>query len=213
MSELQTVFHELLKAWFLFVENWGYFGVFVLMALESSIVPVPSEIVMPPAAYWAAQGRMDFWGVVAAGTAGSYVGSVLSYFGAQWLGGPFLDRFGKYILLSPSKIKMAEKWVAKYGVGGIFLARLLPVVRHLISMPAGIFRMNFKRFSLATVIGAGIWCLVLSWFGQKVIGDSPELLSSPEALSLVVKQKLSWFVLGVVALGAAYGAVVALKRK
>lgn len=213
MTELQNLFHELLKSWFLFVENWGYLGVFLLMALESSIVPVPSEIVMPPAAYWAAQGRMSFWGVVLAGTAGSYFGSIVSYWVSRWVGGPVVAKYGKFILLSEDKIKMAEVWVARYGVTGIFVARLLPVVRHLISIPAGIFRMNVPKFSAATILGAFAWCTVLSWFGKEVIGGSPELLASPEALSAVIKQKLSWFVIGVVALGAAYAAVVMFKKK
>src|SRR5689334_2694981 len=151
------MFHELLRTWFQWVEMWGYWGVFVLMAMESSIIPVPSEVVMPPAAYWAAQGRMSFAGVVLAGTLGSYVGSVISYWGARWLGVPFLKRYGKYFLLSPDKLDMAGRWVNQYGTAGIFVARLLPVVRHLISMPAGVFKMPFGRFSLVTILGAGIW--------------------------------------------------------
>src|SRR6478609_11922956 len=125
--------HGLFQIWFQWVDQWGYFGVFVLMAMESSIIPVPSEVVMPPAAFWAAQGRMDFWGVVLAGTLGSYVGSVASYFGAQLIGQPVLKRYGKYVLLPAEKLELAQTWVRQYGVAGIFVARLLPVVRHLIS--------------------------------------------------------------------------------
>src|SRR3954463_541687 len=99
--------HELVRTWFGWVEQWGYWGVFLLMAMESSIIPVPSEIVMPPAAFWAAQGRMDFWGVVAAGTAGSYFGSAISYWVAQWLGLPLINRYGKFFLMGPDKIRMA----------------------------------------------------------------------------------------------------------
>src|SRR3954451_13678007 len=104
------MFHEMLKIWFQWVEQWGYTGVFVLMAMESSIIPVPSEIVMPPAAFWAAQGRMSFAGVVIAGTAGSYFGSILSYWISGWVGQPLLHKYGKYFLLPPEKLTLAEKW-------------------------------------------------------------------------------------------------------
>jgi membrane protein DedA with SNARE-associated domain len=205
--------HELLKIWFGWVEAWGYWGVFFLMALESSIVPVPSEVVMPPAAFWAAQGKMSFWGVVAAGTFGSLFGSVVNYWAAQWLGKPLLDRYGKYFLLPPDKVALAENWVKQYGLVGIFVARLLPVVRHLISIPAGILRMPFKKFCLVTTLGAGIWCWILAWFGQVVIGNSPELLQSPEAMVSVMKAKLVWFVGAVVIFGILYGVVVSFKKK
>lgn len=200
--------HEWIRIWFHWVEQWGYWGVFVLMALESSIVPVPSEIVMPPAAFWAAQGRMDFWGVVLAGTAGSWVGSAISYWVAGWLGRPFLARYGKYVLMPEDKVQMAEAWVKQFGMAGIFFARLLPVVRHLISMPAGILKMPFGKFSLVTTVGAGLWCTILSFFGSKIIGESPELLSSPEAMSHVIKAKLIWFVAAVLAFCVLYFGVV-----
>src|SRR5690242_21452192 len=103
--------HELLRVWFHWVEAWGYMGVFILMAMESSIIPVPSEVVMPPAAFWAAQGRMSLAGVILAGTAGSYFGSVVSYWVSYWVGKPVLDKYGKYFLMPPAKLEMAEKWV------------------------------------------------------------------------------------------------------
>lgn len=205
--------HELIRIWFGWVQAWGYLGVFVLMALESSIVPVPSEVVMPPAAFWAAQGQMSFWGVVLAGTAGSWFGSALNYWAARQLGLPIVHRYGKYFLLPADKLVMAENWVARFGLPGIFLARLLPVVRHLISIPAGLFKMRFVPFSIVTTIGAGIWCTILAWFGREVIGSRPELLDSPEAMVGVMKEKLHWFVLAVVALALLYGVVVWFKRK
>lgn len=205
--------HTLLKTWFHWVEAWGYLGVFLLMALESSIVPVPSEVVMPPAAFWAAQGRMNFWGVVLAGTAGSWFGSAVSYWVSQWVGLPFLRRFGRYVFIGPDKLELAERWVQRYGTGGIFLARMLPVVRHLISIPAGILRMPFGRFSAATTVGAGIWCAVLSWFGAAVLGDAPQLLDSPEQMVAVMKAKLGWFVAGVVAFGALYAVMMWIRGR
>ena len=205
--------HELLKVWFQWVEHWGYLGVFVLMAMESSIIPVPSELVMPPAAFWAAQGRMDFAGVIVAGTLGSYFGSAVSYWVAQWLGLPLVKKYGKYVLFPESKITMAESWVKDFGVVGVFVARLLPVVRHLISIPAGIFKMPFLKFSIVTTVGAGIWCSVLAWFGREVIGSHPELLDSPEAMVKVIKAQLHWFVAAVLVFGILYSAVVVYKNK
>lgn len=204
--------HQWFVVWFQWVQEWGYKGVFLLMALESSIIPVPSEIVMPPAAYWAAQGKMDFWGVVIAGTLGSYFGSAVSYGLARLVGKPFLERYGKYILLSPAKINIAEAWVAQYGKMGIFLSRLLPVIRHLISLPAGILKMNFFHFSWTTLTGAFVWCWILSGFGKQVIGDQPDLLNSPEQLVLVCKQKLLWFVGGIFVFALTYFLFVYLKR-
>jgi membrane protein DedA with SNARE-associated domain len=210
---MQERFHELLKIWFHFVENWGYIGVFLLMALESSIVPIPSEIVMPPAAYWAAQGRMSFWGVVLAGTAGSWFGSIVSYWVSRLLGEPFVRRYGKYFFISDEKVRALEGWVAEYGVAGIFFARLLPVVRHLISIPAGILKMAVGPFSAATTAGAFLWCAVLSWFGMKVIGDAPQLLDSPAELAHALKAKMHFVVLGVLAFAAAYAVMVFLRRR
>lgn len=202
------MFHELLTSWFHLVETWGYLGIFLLMALESSIVPVPSEVVMPPAAFWAAQGRMSFAGVVLAGTLGSYFGSVASYLVSQWVGRPIVARFGRYVFISPEKLKLAENWVGRYGAPGVFIARLLPVIRHLISIPAGICRMPFLKFSVVTTLGAGVWCFILSWYGQAVIGDHPELLNSPEEMVHVIKSQMVWIVAAVVVLAVAYAAVV-----
>ena len=100
--------HSLIQAWFQFVHDWNYLGVFLLMAAESSILPVPSEVVMPPAAYWAAQGRMDFWGVVLAGTLGSWFGSAVSYWLALWVWRPIVIRYGKYLLMPERKIGRAH---------------------------------------------------------------------------------------------------------
>lgn len=196
--------HSLIRIWFDWLNQWGYLGVFIIMAMESSIIPVPSELVMPPAAFWAAKGRMSMAGVILAGTAGSYFGSVVSYFGAQWLGLPLLKKYGKYILLPPKKIELAHDWAMQYGSFGIFWARLVPVLRHLISMPAGIFKMPFLSFSLMTILGAGIWCSILAWFGQEVLGRNPELLESPEAMVHVIKSKLYIFVGAMFVIGGLY---------
>ena len=210
---MQAHFHALLRIWFHFVEAQGYLGVFLLMALESSVVPIPSEIVMPPAAYWAAQGRMDFWLVVLVGTAGSLFGSLASYIVSRTAGEPIVRRYGRFVLLPPETIAAGENWVRDYGVSGIFFARLLPVVRHLISIPAGILRMPVAAFSAATTAGAFLWCLILAWFGRKIIGDAPQLLDSPEEMMRVLKDKMHFVVLGVVLLAAAYAAMVHFRRR
>ena len=204
--------HELVRTWLGWVDAWGYTGVFLLMALESSIIPVPSEIVVPPAAFWAAQGRMDFGMVILVATLGSYVGSAISYFVSKQVGLPVIRKYGKYFLLSEEKLNGAQVWVEHYGAFGIFVSRLLPVVRHLISIPAGVVRMSFIKFSAATLAGAAIWCSVLAWFGREVIGAQPELLNSPEALTAALKAKLHWIVAGVLVLTVLYvGVQVALK--
>ncbi|MGO8992085.1 MAG: DedA family protein [Polyangiaceae bacterium] len=207
--------HGLFVTWFHWVDAWGYLGVFLLMAMESSIIPVPSEIVMPPAAYWAAQGGhgMSLPGVVVAGTVGSYVGSAISYWVSKWIGLPAVERFGKYVFIGPDKVAHAHAWVTRFGTPGIFLARLLPVVRHLVSIPAGIVTMPFGKFSAATVGGAALWCTVLSVFGQQVIGDQPHLLDSPADLIAAVKAKLLWFLAAIVLLTLAYLVMVVLRGR
>ncbi len=183
------------------------------MALESSIIPIPSEIIMPPAAFWAAQGRMNFACVVLAGTLGSYFGSAANYWLFQWIGLPAAKKFGKYVLISPEKLDVAEAWIQQHGAPGVFLARLLPVIRHLISIPAGILRMPFGRFSFATITGAGLWCLVLSYFGQEVLGARPDLLDSPDAMISAVKAKLIYFVAAAAGFSVLYVCFLVMKKR
>ena len=160
----------------------GYTGIVVLMAMESSIFPVPSEIVIPPAAFLAAQGKLNPVGVVVAGTLGSYLGSAITYWVSRLIGRPLIVKYGRFVFLSPKKLERAERWLARYEAGGVFFARLLPVIRHLISIPAGIVRMNFGVFSLVTIAGSALWCSILAYLGDKAYRIEPELLTSPEAL-------------------------------
>lgn len=185
--------HSWIVVWFGLVRDWGYLGIVLLMAMESSIFPVPSEVVIPPAAYWAAQGRYTVWGVILAGTVGSYLGAAATYWVARWAGRPLVLRYGRYFFVPETKLLRAEQWLARYEAGGILFARLLPVVRHLIGIPAGIVRMNFKTYSLMTITGSAIWCGVLAWFGVKVIGDRPELLNDPQELIRVLADRSHWF--------------------
>ncbi len=184
--------HTLVVFWFGLVEKFGYLGVVVLMAMESSIFPVPSEVVIPPAAYWAAQGRMSFWGVVLAGTVGSYLGSAITYLISRWVGRLIIVKFGRYFFVSEAKLERAEIFVQRYAAGGIFFARLLPVVRHLISIPAGIVRMDFTVFSVMTVIGSFIWCWILAWFGTHAI--TSEMMEDPSKMVSAMKAQSHWFI-------------------
>lgn len=186
--------HDLIVTWFEWVRDWGYLGIIILMAMESSIFPVPSEMVIPPAAYWAVNGRFSIWGVVLAGTFGSYIGASATYWAARWLGRPLIVRYGKFVLVPEEKLLRAERWLSRYEAGGVFFSRLVPVVRHLIGIPAGIIRMDFKLYSLMTITGAGLWCSVLAWFGAKVIGNNPKLLDNPDEMIFALTDQLHWFV-------------------
>ena len=153
----------------------GYPGIALLMAIESSFVPFPSELVMPPAGYQIAQGNMSWVLVIFAGVAGSLVGAYVNYFLAAWLGRPFFLRYGRYFLVSPEKIDRCDRFFARHGEITMFVGRLIPVVRQLISLPAGVARMNLLRFSVYTALGAGIWVSVLTYIGF-VVGKNQELL-------------------------------------
>lgn len=159
----------------------GYTGVVALMALESSIVPVPSELVMAPAGYLAAKGRLDPWLVVLAGTAGSVLGALANYALAAWLGEPLLRRYGKFVLISGKSLDRSERFFRRHGEIGTFLGRFVPVVRHLISIPAGMSRMPLGRFVLFTALGAGAWCAILTWIGWVIGSHSGELTEAVDA--------------------------------
>jgi len=205
--------HQLLELWFTWVLEWGYVGIIVLMAMESSIFPVPSEVVIPPAAFLAAQGHLDFTGVVLAGTFGSYLGSAITYWIARALGRPLVIRYGRFFLLGPGKLERAEVWLARYEAGGVFFARLLPVIRHLISIPAGIVRMNFTVFSLVTVVGSAIWCYILALLGHKAFQVRPDLISNPDAMVDFIKSQSIWIVLLILSFAALYLVVMRLSAR
>jgi membrane protein DedA with SNARE-associated domain len=205
--------HELVETWFGWTRDGGYAGIFAMMALESTIVPIPSEVVMPPAGYWAAQGQMSLPGVILAGGAGSTFGSALCYGFTATVGRAFVERYGRYFLLPPDKLALAETWLADFATGGVFLARLLPVVRHLIGFAAGLVRMPFGTFCAVTFVGSTLWCGILAVFGAKTLGAQPDLLDDPNAMVHVVKDNLLGFVGFVVALGVAWLAVRAFARR
>ena len=148
------------------ISNTGYLGIFFLMALESATLPVPSEIVMPFAGYLVySEGEMSLLGVILAGSVGCTVGSIAAYAVGYYAGRPLILRYGKYILLREKHLVSAEKWFAKYGDKATFIARLLPVIRTVISLPAGIAKMNFKKFVLYSFIGSVPWTALLAYIG------------------------------------------------
>jgi membrane protein DedA with SNARE-associated domain len=202
--------HHLLQIWFGWVQEWGYPGIILLMAMESSIFPVPSEIVIPPAAFLATQGRFNVWGVIAAGTFGSWLGASVTYWVSRWLGRIVIVKWGRLFMISEAKLMRAEQWLHRYEAGGIFFARLLPVIRHLISIPAGMVRMNFTTFSVMTVVGSALWCGVLAWFGQTVI--TPEMLRDPAGMALALKAKSHLIVAAVLVLCVLYFVVMRLTK-
>jgi membrane protein DedA with SNARE-associated domain len=205
--------HHLLQVWLNWVLTGGYLGIIILMAMESSIFPVPSEIVIPPAAFLAAQGRLSLAGVIIAGTVGSYLGSAITYWVSRLVGRPLIVKYGRFFLLPPSKLEDAERWLARYEASGVFFARLLPVVRHLISIPAGIVRMNFATFSVVTIIGSALWCGVLAYLGRLAYQKQPDLLANPEAMVHFVKGQSMWIVILAAAFAVLYIAALRLLRR
>ena len=175
----------------------GYPGILLLMAMESSVIPVPSELVMPPAGYLAHQGQMSMPLAILCGTAGSLVGAYANYFVSRHLGRPLILRYGRYLLIPPEKFERVEAFFLRHGEISTFIGRLLPVVRHLISIPAGLAGMNHLKFSLYTLAGAGIWCTILTWIGY-VIGREKELIMQYS------HRALAWVLLFCAALIAAY---------
>ncbi len=143
----------------------GYPGIIALMAVESSIVPLPSELVMPPAGYLAAKGEMSLAVAVACGVLGSVLGALANYGLARWLGRAFFLRLGKYVFITEKGLDRSERYFAAHGEISTFLGRMLPVVRHLISIPAGIARMRLDRFVVFTGLGALVWCSILTGIG------------------------------------------------
>lgn len=177
---LHNLIHWLLET----IGAMGYPGIFLLMAMESSIIPVPSELVMPPAGFLIYQGKMDWLPSILAGTLGSLTGAYANYFAARYLGRPLILKYGRYVLIPPDKFQRVETFFLRHGEISTFIGRLLPVIRHLISIPAGVAGMNHLKFSLYTLFGAGIWCSILTWIGY-TIGQNQELVMTWSNRALV----------------------------
>ncbi|MEI6166264.1 MAG: DedA family protein [bacterium] len=147
------------------IEHMGYPGIVFLMTLESSVFPIPSELVMPQAGYLVSTGAMSMPLVIFLGVLGSWLGALLNYSVAMWLGRPFFLKYGKYFFCPPDKFAMVERFFHAHGEISTFTGRLIPVVRHLISIPAGLTRMKMSHFLLYTGIGSAIWVSILAYIG------------------------------------------------
>jgi membrane protein DedA with SNARE-associated domain len=164
------------------VNSWGYSGIFILMALESTVLPVPSELVLIPAGYLVQQGQMNVLLALFASTVGSLVGALVNYGFALWVGRPVLERYGRYFFVRPVLLAKTDAFFMRHGAISTFTGRLIPGIRHLISLPAGLCRMSLATFALYTSFGAGLWSIVLLALGY-FIGDNAVLIE--ENLPLV----------------------------
>ncbi|KAF0994421.1 DedA family protein [Geobacillus sp. TFV-3] len=156
--------HEVLQSMFSFLTSLGYVGI----ALALMVEVIPSEIVLAYAGYLVARGDVSFAGAVAAGTVGGAVAQLFLYWMGYYGGRPFLDQYGKYILIQKKHLDVAERWFAKFGPGVIFSARFIPVVRHAISIPAGIARMKWLPFTIYTVLAIIPWSILFIWLGEQL---------------------------------------------
>lgn len=191
------------------LQTGGYAYIVFLMALESSVVPLPSELVIPPAVLLVLAGNstMTVPGIVIAAALGSLIGACLMYGGSRIAGRPLVIRYGKFFLISQEKIERAERWSERFGSFGIFLSRMLPVVRHLIGIPAGIVRMTFWKFCVYTLAGSAFWCGVLAYIS--VAAGKDERLMHGEIREITIWVTVAAAVLG----GAYYFLVHRLSRK
>ncbi len=164
----------------------GYPGIFFLMMLESMVFPVPSEAVMPFAGFLIVDGQFTFTGTIIASTLGSIVGSLISYAIGFYGGKPFIQRFGKYLLLNTHHLEVSQRFFDKNGQITILISRFIPVVRHLISIPAGFGKMNLLKFSVYTIIGAGLWNAFLAFVGFKLKSNWAEVMKYSHIIDLVV---------------------------
>jgi len=167
--------HELAQQLVDLIFDWGYLGIFIMMAIESSFIPFPSEIVLVPAGYLASKGEMNISYIMMSAVSGSLVGAFINYFLAFTLGRKFLLRYGKYFFISPEALQKMEHFFKKHGHISTFSGRLVPGIRQLISIPAGLAKMNLLEFTVFTTLGAGIWALILTLLGY-YIGENEALI-------------------------------------
>jgi membrane protein DedA with SNARE-associated domain len=160
-----------------FIDTWGYVAIIVLMAMESACLPVPSELVFGFAGYLVFLGRMDFGAAVVAGVVGGLAGSLIAYGVGYYGGRPFVNKYGKYILLSQNHVNGAQAWFDRYGLKAAFFSRLLPVVRTFISLPAGFAKVDFKKFTLYTILGSLPWTILLIYAGR-LLGENWSIMES-----------------------------------
>ena len=199
------------------LEHLNYWTITFLMTIESSFIPFPSEVVVPPAAYKAAAtGELNFWLVIFFSTLGAVFGALINYYLALWLGKPIVykfanSRFGHMCLINQEKVETAERFFNKHGVIATFIGRLVTVVRQLISIPAGLAKMNIGKFIAYTALGAGIWNGVLAglgWYLEKIVPEE-QLISTVSKYS----HEIGYVIVGLVALALGYIIYKGIKKK
>ena len=183
------------------ISAMGYGGVVLLMGIESACIPLPSEIIMPFAGYLVHQGQFTLHGAALAGAVGCVVGSIPAYYLGEYGGRPFIQRYGKYLLISQKEIDLADRLFRNHGQWVVLGARLLPVIRTFIAFPAGVARMNMTRFIVYTFVGSYPWCWGLAWVGMKLgeQWDKDERLKAAFhrfdlAIGLLLLAGVAWFV-------------------
>ena len=176
------------------IQGLGYAGIFILMLAESTFLPVPSELVLPFAGYLVALGSFDFFAVIAAGLAGSIAGSAISYYIGKFIGREAIVKIGKYFLLSEHDLDLAHRWFEKHGEKTIFICRFIPAVRHVISIPAGIAEMDFKKFILYTALGALLWNAFLVIVGFQLQKNWEIILQYTEVLDMLAIIAIAAFI-------------------
>lgn len=180
------------------IEKLGYPGIVVLMAMESTFFPIPSELVIPPAGYLITRGQMNAGLIIASGTLGSLLGASINYALAVFLGRPLLIRYGKYVLLSPERFNKVDAFFNRHGEISTFSGRFIPVVRHIISFPAGLARMDLWRFCFYTTLGSGIWVSVLTYIGYLVGNNITLVQQYSRQVTLLVMLSLAVLIAGYV---------------
>jgi len=180
------------------IDNLGYAGVAIMMAIESACIPLPSEIIMPFSGYLVSIGRFSLWGVALAGAVGCVIGSVIAYWIGYFGGRPMAEKYGKYVLVTNHDLNLADNFFQKYGNSAVFISRLLPVIRTFISLPAGIARMNFWQFLTYTFLGSLPFCYLLAYIGKK-LGDNWNTLGVyfhkfDLAIGIIILIGVIWFV-------------------
>src|SRR5581483_7073998 len=193
---------KILAAIFIFIKSvigtLGYGGIAVLMAIESACIPLPSELIMPFAGYLVYEGSMNLWWVATAGAIGCNLGSLIAYEIGAYGGRPLVEKYGRWILLSRHELDLAERFFFRWGGGAVFIARMLPVIRTFIALPAGIARMPRLKFHVYTFLGSWPWCLGLAWLGMK-LGENWRSLGKyfhqfDAVIGAIILAGIAWFV-------------------
>ncbi|MEK6335955.1 MAG: DedA family protein [Acidobacteriota bacterium] len=179
------------------ISKLGYAGIVLLMAIESACIPLPSEIIMPFSGYLVYTGRFNLWLVGIAGAVGCVLGSLVAYWFGMYGGRPLIEKYGRYVLISRHDLDLADRWFTRFGEIIVFASRLLPVIRTFIAFPAGVARMEWKRFVIYTFLGSLPWCLGLAYIGQRL---GQEWDSNPTLKNLFHRFD---FVIGIIILAAA----------